>query len=196
MRTRAATTRGSTPPRRTRRSSAACRSRTRHGAVTFRTIYPGWYQGRATHIHLKVHVGGSVVHTGQLFFDETTNAVVYAGAPYSVHPGQRTTNDQDGIYANGGAASTLALTPRGRIPWRHPPRGADGLSARRVTNPRRATCGPCRSCPPARGSCRLGSGPPGRTAAPGRPGSAWSAAPRRTRSPRPARAGPPRRSGP
>jgi Dioxygenase len=29
------------------------------GHVTFKTIYPGWYQGRTTHIHVKVHVGGT-----------------------------------------------------------------------------------------------------------------------------------------
>ena len=38
------------------------------GIATFRTIYPGWYPGRAVHIHVKVHVGGDVVHAGQLFF--------------------------------------------------------------------------------------------------------------------------------
>jgi protocatechuate 3,4-dioxygenase beta subunit len=42
-----------------------------NGVAVFRTIYPGWYPGRAVHIHLKVHVGGSVVHTGQLFFPDT-----------------------------------------------------------------------------------------------------------------------------
>jgi protocatechuate 3,4-dioxygenase beta subunit len=40
------------------------------GLAEFQTIYPGWYRGRAVHIHMKVHVGGSVVHTGQLFFDD------------------------------------------------------------------------------------------------------------------------------
>ena len=29
-----------------------------NGEVTFTTIYPGWYQGRATHIHLEVTIGG------------------------------------------------------------------------------------------------------------------------------------------
>ena len=38
------------------------------GVATFKTIYPGFYAGRAVHIHVKVHVRGSVVHTGQLFF--------------------------------------------------------------------------------------------------------------------------------
>src|SRR5207247_8587816 len=42
------------------------------GKVTFETIYPGWYQGRATHIHLKVHVNGAT-QTTQLFLDEAVN---------------------------------------------------------------------------------------------------------------------------
>ena len=43
----------------------------------FQTVYPGWYQGRAVHIHVKVHVGGNVVHTGQLFFSDTLTDSVY-----------------------------------------------------------------------------------------------------------------------
>jgi protocatechuate 3,4-dioxygenase beta subunit len=43
------------------------------GVVEFSTLYPGWYSGRAIHIHLKAHmagVGGRVAHTGQVFFPE------------------------------------------------------------------------------------------------------------------------------
>jgi protocatechuate 3,4-dioxygenase beta subunit len=51
------------------------------GLAQFRTVYPGWYQGRTVHIHVKVHVGGSVVHTGQLYFpDSVTDAVLPARA--------------------------------------------------------------------------------------------------------------------
>src|SRR5439155_574562 len=32
------------------------------GVATFQTVYPGWYPGRTVHIHVKVHVGGNVVH--------------------------------------------------------------------------------------------------------------------------------------
>src|SRR6266550_5062184 len=48
-----------------------------NGLAVFTTIYPGWYQGRAVHIHIKVHVGGRVVHTGQLFFSDTLTDTVY-----------------------------------------------------------------------------------------------------------------------
>ena len=40
------------------------------GLARFDTVYPGWYTGRTVHIHVKVHVGGNVIHTGQLFFND------------------------------------------------------------------------------------------------------------------------------
>lgn len=83
------------------------------GKATFVSIYPGWYPGRATHIHVKVYVGTSAVHTGQLFFDEAVNDAVYAKAPYNTRSGRRTTNSQDGIHRSGGAQSTVSLTPDG-----------------------------------------------------------------------------------
>ena len=43
------------------------------GAVTFATIYPGWYQGRTVHIHTKVRADGGDIHTGQLFFDDSVH---------------------------------------------------------------------------------------------------------------------------
>ena len=84
-----------------------------HGLAIFRTIYPGWYMGRAPHIHLKVHVGGSVVHTGQLFFDDRTSSAVYATSAYRAHGQADTTNASDGIYAAaGGSKSRLDLAKR------------------------------------------------------------------------------------
>jgi protocatechuate 3,4-dioxygenase beta subunit len=83
------------------------------GYAEFVTIYPGWYRGRATHIHLKVHAGGKAVHTGQLYFDEATTDAVYATSAYRGHTGRRTRNAADGIYRNGGARSMLALSRDG-----------------------------------------------------------------------------------
>ncbi len=84
-----------------------------NGTVTFHTLYPGWYQGRAVHIHLKAHRGGNEVHTTQLFFDEKVNDAVYATSPYNTRSGPRTTNTQDDIYAGGGIRSTLDLAKTG-----------------------------------------------------------------------------------
>ena len=83
------------------------------GRVRFLTIYPGWYRGRTPHIHLKVHVGGSVVHTGQVFFDEKTTAAVYRHSPYKSHGQPDTSHAEDMIYAQAGRArATLGLSRR------------------------------------------------------------------------------------
>ena len=81
------------------------------GRVLFDTIYPGWYQGRTPHIHLKVHVGGRVVHTGQLFFSDAVSASVYRHGAYRGRGQADTTNGADMIYAQaGGSRAKVALT--------------------------------------------------------------------------------------
>ena len=63
------------------------------GVAKFTTIYPGWYQGRAVHIHFKIrsHTGSGSAYefTSQLFFDDNITDQVYTQAPYSAR-GQRT----------------------------------------------------------------------------------------------------------
>jgi protocatechuate 3,4-dioxygenase beta subunit len=79
------------------------------GAATFQTIYPGWYQGRTVHIHVKVHVAGTVIHTGQLYFADAVTDSVYKRTPYSRRPGRDTHNANDSVFRNGGRRSLLSL---------------------------------------------------------------------------------------
>ena len=79
------------------------------GLAEFRTVYPGWYQGRSVHIHVKVHVGGNVVHTGQLYFSDSLTDAVYRRSPYSSRPNRTTRNADDLIYRNGGSRSMLKV---------------------------------------------------------------------------------------
>lgn len=82
------------------------------GKAQFTTIYPGWYPGRATHIHFKIRTaagGRTSDFTSQLFFDEATSDQVYAQAPYN-KPGARTRNANDGIFRQDGAKLLLNLT--------------------------------------------------------------------------------------
>ena len=83
------------------------------GVATFRTIYPGYYAGRTVHIHVRVSLGGNVVHTGQLYFPDKVTDAVYMRSPYSSRPGRTTRNPDDAIYRNGGRRSTLRLERRG-----------------------------------------------------------------------------------
>lgn len=79
------------------------------GVATLKTIYPGWYQGRTVHIHVKVSLGGNVVHTGQLYFPDRITDTVYKRSPYNARPGRDPRNTGDSIYRNGGSRSTLKL---------------------------------------------------------------------------------------
>jgi protocatechuate 3,4-dioxygenase beta subunit len=90
------------------------------GVATFTTIFPGWYEGRTVHIHLKVleggtlaetYTGGHVAHVGQAFFDEAATAALLRQDPYRAHTGQRTTNAQDSIYAQAGPGAIAPLVP-------------------------------------------------------------------------------------
>jgi protocatechuate 3,4-dioxygenase beta subunit len=79
------------------------------GVAEFRTVYPGWYQGRTVHIHVKVHLGGNVVHTGQVYFNDSLTDKVYRRAPYSSRPNRDVRNGQDTIYRDGGARSLVKV---------------------------------------------------------------------------------------
>jgi hypothetical protein len=61
------------------------------------------------HIHVKVHLGGNVVHTGQLYFPDTVTDAVYRRAPYSSRPNREVRNAGDAIFRNGGSRSMLAV---------------------------------------------------------------------------------------
>jgi protocatechuate 3,4-dioxygenase beta subunit len=84
----------------------------RRGHVAFKTVFPGWYQGRCVHIHVKVHVdgewtdagyeGGHTCHTGQLFFDEKSVLASATVEPYSTNTTTRTTLTEDTIYPQNG----------------------------------------------------------------------------------------------
>jgi protocatechuate 3,4-dioxygenase beta subunit len=83
------------------------------GTAQFTTVYPGWYQGRAVHIHFKIRTDpnsdSGYEFTSQLFFDESVTDQVHAQAPYA-SKGQRTLkNEGDGIYRGGG--SQLLVSP-------------------------------------------------------------------------------------
>ena len=84
-----------------------------NGLALFQTVYPGWYRGRTVHIHVKVHIGGNVVHTGQLYFPDSLTDVVYAHSPYSSRPNRDTRNATDSVYRNGGSKSMLAVHKSG-----------------------------------------------------------------------------------
>ncbi len=85
------------------------------GKVSFTTIYPGWYPGRAVHVHFKVRstAGARSMHelTSQWFFDESLTDEVHSRPPYAAQGRRRTLNERDGIFRDGGSQLILAVVP-------------------------------------------------------------------------------------
>jgi protocatechuate 3,4-dioxygenase beta subunit len=80
------------------------------GRATFTTVYPGWYPGRAPHIHVEVTVDGRSVKATQIAFPESVNAEVYASGVYAARGPNPTSNARDGIFADSLAAELAAVT--------------------------------------------------------------------------------------
>ena len=93
------------------------------GIVRFTTIYPGYYAGRALHIHVAVRITAGnnyleerhVAWVGQLYFPEIASRSVLNAREYSGRAVSPLTNDQDFFYETmGGEASTLNVHAIGR----------------------------------------------------------------------------------
>ena len=79
-----------------------CRAAGNDGEVVFETIYPGAYEGRTLHIHVRVRTFAedetTFTFTSQVFFPEGTNDRVLATSPYNERPEVDTTNATDSIF--------------------------------------------------------------------------------------------------
>jgi protocatechuate 3,4-dioxygenase beta subunit len=84
-----------------------------NGDVTFTTIYPGWYQGRATHIHVEVTMAGRSVKVTQIAFPESVNNTVHASGVYASRGTNPISNLSDGIFSD--SLSSEIVTPTGSV---------------------------------------------------------------------------------
>ncbi|MEU4428695.1 hypothetical protein AB0F81_49485 [Actinoplanes sp. NPDC024001] len=88
------------------------------GYAEFRTVHPGWRAGEAVHLRAEVHLGGylagggSVAHTGRLYFPEPLVAQVADLPPYRDRSPARTPNEDDPETITGGM---LNVVPRDRF---------------------------------------------------------------------------------
>lgn len=77
-----------------------------NGQALFRTIYPGWYAGRITHIHFQIYLrglGATVTATSQVAFPQAVTQAVYASPLYAAR-GQNTSVPsfaQDNVFSDG-----------------------------------------------------------------------------------------------
>jgi protocatechuate 3,4-dioxygenase beta subunit len=87
------------------------------GMATFTTIYPGWYPGRAVHIHFKLRTdpdsNAGQEFTSQWFFDESLTDVVHTAQPYASRGYRTLKNEGDNIYRGAGDQMILQASPEG-----------------------------------------------------------------------------------
>ncbi len=87
------------------------------GIASFTTVYPGWYTGRAVHIHFKIRTDpdaeAGFEFTSQLFFDEALSQQVYASGVYASKGTADRSNETDSIFNESGGATLLAVTQDG-----------------------------------------------------------------------------------
>jgi protocatechuate 3,4-dioxygenase beta subunit len=73
-----------------------------NGTVQFTTVYPGWYEGRAIHIHIKVRtlegLNENFEWTSQFYLNDSITEQVHTQPPYSDHGQPDITNQEDMIF--------------------------------------------------------------------------------------------------
>ncbi|NGM47340.1 intradiol ring-cleavage dioxygenase [Rhodobacter sp. SGA-6-6] len=80
------------------------------GVAEFRTIFPGWYRGRVTHVHYKVFLDARTVLTGQVFFDDALAETIHSEHPaYEARGPQDTPLGRDGIARQAGAGAVARV---------------------------------------------------------------------------------------
>jgi protocatechuate 3,4-dioxygenase beta subunit len=84
------------------------------GVAQFTTVYPGWYSGRAVHVHFKLRLFAGTTKTyeftSQFFMDEALTDAVHALPPYNAKGRRNVVNTTDGIYRGLSTAEKAALT--------------------------------------------------------------------------------------
>lgn len=82
------------------------------GRVDFDSCLPGWYRGRAVHIHFTVRIGEDEYVTSQLAFDqELVDEITTTHPDYADRGAPDTTNSEDGILSSN-LANFLVSTER------------------------------------------------------------------------------------
>ncbi|RYY25494.1 MAG: intradiol ring-cleavage dioxygenase [Sphingobacteriaceae bacterium] len=81
------------------------------GLVVYKSIYPGWYSGRATHIHAHIfdEKGTSLLIT-QIAFPEQITQEVYKSGVYAKRGLSDTSNKEDNVFQDSVANELAVLT--------------------------------------------------------------------------------------
>lgn len=80
-----------------------------NGQVTFTSIFPGWYSGRATHIHVHVYTAsGTSLKVTQIAFPEGSGSAMAAVNGYAKGLSGYTYNKSDNVFSDDTAGVQIA----------------------------------------------------------------------------------------
>jgi protocatechuate 3,4-dioxygenase beta subunit len=79
------------------------------GTATFKSIYPGWYRGRTTHVHFKIHFNNNTQVTSQFVFPEAVNSTVYNTGVYAARGDKDTPNASDMVFKQAGSPQSMEI---------------------------------------------------------------------------------------
>jgi protocatechuate 3,4-dioxygenase beta subunit len=80
------------------------------GIVYFDTCFPGWYMGRAIHIHFQIKMGNTSTRVSQLFFPENITQQIFAS-----HVDYKPFGQPDTTFSNDGVLSGVPSAERDRL---------------------------------------------------------------------------------
>jgi protocatechuate 3,4-dioxygenase beta subunit len=86
------------------------------GRADFSTVFPGWYAGRAIHIHFTIRVDGRAEVTSQLYFEDALTTEIQAQGQYAARGMRDTMNSEDMTFRSGGASPDEVIMQSAKRP--------------------------------------------------------------------------------
>ncbi len=80
-----------------------------NGEVEFTTIFPGWYPGRVTHVHLQVKINDTSVKVTQFTYPQAEKDSIHSSEPYSAWGLDPLPASSDGSFADGTEGQVASL---------------------------------------------------------------------------------------
>ena len=80
-----------------------------NGEVEFTTIFPGWYPGRVTHVHLQVKINDTSVKVTQFTYPQAERDMIHSLPPYTDWGLDPMSASTDGSFADGTMGQVASL---------------------------------------------------------------------------------------
>ena len=80
-----------------------------NGEVEFTSVFPGWYPGRVTHVHMEVKINNTSVKITQFTYPQVEKDLIHSTAPYSAWGLDPVPASSDGSFSDGTEGQLASL---------------------------------------------------------------------------------------